>query len=138
MEDSRELMLEYLPSGEIVAHGVVQKETEQLQRPLRDSAKLLFIDDPEHFAVTGATHMVAGDDAIALRPESPAWIAVEGRTVTLHDLPAGSMVSVILPGLEPVTVPEGEAEIKFTDPGPVEIRIAAPWPYEAVHAFDVE
>ena len=76
------------------------------------------------------------DGELNRRPACSAVIKVEGRTISIADLPEGSMTTMTLDG---VSVPVEDTTIEIDEPGPITIAIIPPWPYmEVSHDLEIE
>ncbi|WP_457587277.1 hypothetical protein [Ensifer canadensis] len=87
-------------------------------------------------------YIVDGEPTI--RPEFATAVAVNGLSIDVSNIPAGSTVVLLLDAGTPLeirhalTVTAGTAAITLDEAGPVRLLVTPPWPYlESTYDFDL-
>lgn len=98
-----------------------------------DGSPMMASRGADRFRVDLAQDYVVDGD-VRPRPECPAKIQIDGRTLMLVDVPDESEVVLEVDG---VSTAIDERSVEFDEPGPVKIIVKAPWPI-LEKTYDVE
>lgn len=128
------MLIGHSPTGQILM-TVNDPVPEGMAQSMEGLGYLVF-DHQGAFSASSISSSYIHDGEIIARPNCPAGVVVNQRSITLSDLPSGSEVVVEIEG---EAVPVQSSIIELDEAGPLTIRITPPWPYmEACHEVTLE